>query len=50
MNLQIVQSIFKKFLGKRIPDTIKNVIKGYQDKISKKKIRFYQIYFIKLFL
>ena len=37
MNLQIIQSIFKKFIGKRIPDSIKIVIKGYQDNISKRK-------------
>ena len=48
MNLQIVQSIFKKFLGKRIPDTIKNVIKGYQDKISKTKNSFLSDIFYKV--
>ena len=48
MDLQIIQIIFKKFIGKRIPDSIKNIIKGYQDNISKYKNTFLSDIFYKV--
>ena len=48
MNLQIIQTIFKKFIGKRLPDSIKNIIKGYQDNISINKKVFLSDIFYKI--